>query len=147
MSVKLQKQLAAKIAKAGIDRVWVDPEKTEKVESAITRDEVKKLIHEGLIKILPKKGISGGRKKKVKEKKARGKRKGPGSKKGSRISGKTVWIKKIRPIRAELKGLRDNRRIARSTYRKLFAMAKGGAFKSVSHLKEYIKAHRLTRKR
>ncbi|MBS7648046.1 50S ribosomal protein L19e, partial [Candidatus Bathyarchaeota archaeon] len=64
-----------------------------------------------------------------------------------RISGKTVWIKKIRPIRAELKGLRDNRRIARSTYRKLFAMAKGGAFKSVSHLKEYIKAHRLTRKR
>ncbi|MEM3754375.1 MAG: 50S ribosomal protein L19e, partial [Candidatus Bathyarchaeia archaeon] len=58
MSVKLQKRLAASIAKVGIDRVWIDPEKIEKVESAITRDEIKKLIHEGVIKILQKKGIS-----------------------------------------------------------------------------------------
>jgi len=147
MSVKLQKQLAAKIAKVGIDRVWIDPEQIEKVESAITRDEVKKLIHEGIIKILPKKGISSGRKKKVRKKKAKGKRKGPGSKKGSRISRKTVWIKRIRAIRAKLKELRDNKVITRSTYRKLFKMAKGGTFKSVSHLKEYLESYGLIRKR
>jgi large subunit ribosomal protein L19e len=146
MSVKLQKRLAAKIAKVGIDRVWIDPEKIEKVESAITRDEVKKLIHEGVIKILPKKGISSGRKKEVRKKKAKGKRKGPGSKKGSRIDRKTIWIRRIRAIRAKLKELRDNKIITKSTYRKLFKMAKGGAFKSVAHLKEYINTYKLAQK-
>ncbi|MEM3506105.1 MAG: 50S ribosomal protein L19e [Candidatus Bathyarchaeia archaeon] len=146
MSVKLQKRLAASIAKVGIDRVWIDPEKIEKVESAITRDEIKKLIHEGVIKILQKKGISSGRKKEVKRKKARGKRKGPGSKKGSRIDSKTLWIRRIRAIRAKLKELRNNKIITRSTYQKLFKMAKGGTFKSVSHLKEYIDTYKLARK-
>jgi large subunit ribosomal protein L19e len=146
MSVKLQKRLAAKIAKVGMDRVWVDPEKIENIESAITRDEVKKLIHEGVIKILPKKGISSGRKKEIRKKKAKGKRKGPGSKKGARIDRKTIWIRRIRPIRAKLKELRDNRIITKSTYQKLFKMAKGGVFKSVSHLKEYIDTYKLARK-
>jgi large subunit ribosomal protein L19e len=57
-----QKRLAAQLLKVGATRVWVDPEDTDRVSSAITRQEIRKLIHEGSIRKLPMVGISRGRK-------------------------------------------------------------------------------------
>jgi large subunit ribosomal protein L19e len=135
------------LLKVGLNRVWIDPEKIEKVESAITRDEIRKLIHEGAIKALPERGTSRGRKRIIHRKKAAGRRRGAGSRKGSRYSKKLAWVNEIRAIRGRLRKLRDKRMITKSTYRKLLLMAKGGAFRSVSHLHEYIETHKLARKR
>ena len=44
MSLVSQKRLAANILKVGTTRVWVDPEDTDRVSSAITREEIRKLI-------------------------------------------------------------------------------------------------------
>jgi len=141
VNIKTQKRLAAEIFKTGINRVWVEPDELERVGSAITREEVRKLIHEGIIKKRPQNGISRGR---VEN---RPRRRGPGSRKAGRASKKERWIIGIRKIRSRLLELRDKKLITTPVFSKLFLMAKGGAFRSVPRLEEYIETHRLARRR
>lgn len=134
--------------KVGEKRVWLDPEDIDAISSAITRKEIRKLIHEGAIRSIPETGTSRGRTRALKSKKNAGRRTGPGSRKGTRIARKTAWILRIRAIRDRLRELRDKRLLVRTqTYRKLLLMAKGGSFRSSSHLDEYIEAHKLARRR
>jgi large subunit ribosomal protein L19e len=147
MSVMSQKRLAAEMLKVGTTRVWVDPEDTDRVSSAITRNEIRKLIHEGSIRKLPEKSISRGRKRIRREELLAGRHKGPGSTKGSVADSKRRWVVRIRSIRRRLRALRDKRFITTGIYRKLLMMAKGGTFRSASHLDEYIETHKLARRR
>jgi large subunit ribosomal protein L19e len=133
--------------KVGENRVWLDPEDTDVISSAITRTEIRKLIHEGAIRVLPEIGTSRGRTRTLKAKKKIGRRAGEGSRRKARTARKTEWILRIRAIRYRLRELRDKRMIPTQTYRKLFLMAKGGAFRNSSHLDEYIETHKLARRR
>ncbi len=139
MSLKSQRRMASELLNVGINRIWIDPEEIDRVEAAITKNEIRKLVHDGIIKSKPKLGISKG--KYVK------KRRGPGSKKGSGIPKKKIWIIKIRALRKNLRELTVKRSITKPTYRKLFNMSKGGAFRNTEHLKEYIEAHKLLRRK
>jgi len=47
VSLKSQRRLAASLLGSGESRIWIDPEETTRVESAITRQEVKSLIDTG----------------------------------------------------------------------------------------------------
>ncbi|MCK5562869.1 50S ribosomal protein L19e, partial [Candidatus Bathyarchaeota archaeon] len=76
MSLKSQRRLAAQVLKVGANRVWIDPERNDDVEVAITREEIRKLVHEGVIKALPKKGISRVRARVLHKKKKKGLRRG-----------------------------------------------------------------------
>jgi large subunit ribosomal protein L19e len=148
--LKSQRRLSAQILKVGENRVWINPENIDDVDTAITREEIRKLIHEGIIKPLPKRGVSRGRAKVVHAEKKKGKRSGPGSRTGSpraRISRKEAWMTKIRALRKKLRELKTGRIITESNYRKLYKMAKSGRFASVSDLVRYLKAHELWRKR
>jgi len=147
MSVTSQRRIAADIMKVGENRVWLDPEDIDAISSAITRAEIRKLIHEGAIRALPETGSSRGRTRTLKSKRNIGRRSGHGSRKGAHITRKTAWMLRIRAIRDRLRELRDKRMIQTGTYRKLFLMAKGGAFRDSSHLDEYIEAHKLARRR
>jgi len=145
-----QRRLAAQILKVGQNRVWMDPERMGDVEGAITREEVKKLIHEKVIKSLQEKGVSRGRAKAIQEKKRRGRRKGPGSRGGSgyaKISKKEAWMRKIRSLRKRLRELKVSRVIAETTYSQMYRMAGSGRFGSIADLERYLKAHDLWRKR
>lgn len=139
--------MAAEILKVGTTRIWVDPEDTDRVSSAITRNEIRRLIHEGSIKKLPEAGISRGRKRVRRLELLEGRHKGPGSTKGKARYGKRRWVVRIRSIRRRLQTLRDRRLITTQVYRKLFLMAKGGAFRSAAHLDEYVDARKLSRRR
>ncbi|EHP87744.1 50S ribosomal protein L19e [Methanotorris formicicus] len=144
MDVSVQRRMAADILKCGLDRVWVDPEKLDLVKAAITKDDIRALIKDGVIKKKQKKGISSARTKKLKEQKRKGRRRGPGSRrgaKGARTPKKERWMNTIRPLRKLLKEFRDNGTIDRGTYRKLYRMAKGGAFRSRSHMLLYMRDH------
>ncbi len=148
MNLTTQKRLAADILKIGVNRVWIDPDHSEEVSQAITREGVKKLIADGTIKARPKKGISSYRSKKIAEQKSKGRRKGRGSikgAKGARNPKKKAWMTTIRALRTDLKDMRENREINRTTYRKLYKMAKGGAFRSKSYMKTYARDHDLLR--
>ena len=145
-----QRRLAAKILKVGQNRVWIDPERIEDAEAAITREEIRRLIHEGVIKPLPEKGVSHGRARVIHEKKKKRRRCGPGSRSGSaraKISKKEAWMSKIRALRKRLRELKANKIVTESTYRKLYRLASSGRFVSVADLERYLKTHELWRKR
>ena len=146
MNLTTQKRLAASILKVGLNRVWIDPERMEEVSRAINREGVKQLINSGAIKAKHKKGISSYRSKKIAEQKAKGKRKGSGSRrcgKKARTPKKKAWMTTIRALRKDLKEMRANDEIDATTYRKLYNMAKGGAFRSKSYMKNYARDHDL----
>jgi len=145
-----QRRLAAQIMKVGNNRVWIDPQRTEDVESAITREEVRKLVHEKVISASPIQGVSRGRAKIIQAKKRRGRRKGPGSKSGTPkavITKKEAWMKKIRSLRRRLRELKANRTITEGTYRELYMIAGSGRFASIAEMERYAKAHDMWRKR
>jgi large subunit ribosomal protein L19e len=128
----------------------MDPEKADDVEAAITRDEVRRLIHQGTIKASPEKGISRGRARIMHEKKKKGRRCGPGSRTGSshaRVSKKQAWMSRIRAQRKKLRTLKTKKMIVENYYQKLYRMAGSGRFESVADLERYMKAHELWRKR
>ena len=150
MSLKSQRRLAAEILKVGESRVWIDPERIDYVETAITREEIRKLIHEKVVKSLPEKGVSRSRARVLNEKRKKGLRKGPGGKSGparSKISKKQAWMNRIRPLRRRLNELKDTRAITVSNYRKLYDMSESGVFESKADLERYIRTHGLWRKR
>jgi large subunit ribosomal protein L19e len=145
-----QRRLAAQILKVGQNRVWIDSQRMDDVEGAITREEVKKLIHEKVIIALPEKGVSRARAKTIQEKKRKGRRKGAGSKSGAghaKISKKEAWMSRIRSLRKRLRELKATRIITETTYRKLYRVAGSGRFESVADLERYLKAQDLWRKR
>lgn len=149
-SLSSQRRLAAQILKVGQNRVWIDPERIYDVETAITREEIRKLIHEGAIKRLPEKGVSRARARILHKKKKRGRQRGPGSRSGSshaKISKKEAWMKKIRALRRRLHELKASRVITRNTYRKLYKMASSGRFESIAEMERHLKTHELWRKR
>ncbi len=146
MNVSVQRRMAAEILKCGIERVWIDPTQLERVKMAMSKDDIRALIKEGVIKKKQKKGISSARVKKLKEQRKKGRRRGPGSRRGAagaRTPPKERWMATIRALRRTLKQLRDSGKIDRRVYRKLYRMAKGGAFRSRSHLFLYMKEHEL----
>lgn len=149
MNLKNQKRLAASVLGIGVNRVWIDPEMAEEVEAAITRQEIRKLINDGAIKAIPEKGLSRGRAREQAAKKRAGRRRGPGSRKGSKysvVSRKEQWMSRIRAIRKRLRRLRDRRMITVSNYRMLYRKAKGGEFRSVAELERYITDKNLRRR-
>jgi len=149
-SLKSQRRLAARILKVGQNRVWIDPDRIEDAEASMTREEVKKLIHEGVIKPLPERGVSHARARVIHEKKKKRRRCGTGSRTGSAraiISKKDAWMSKIRALRRRLRELKTHKIITESTYRKMYRMASSARFGSVADLERYLKAHELWRKR
>jgi large subunit ribosomal protein L19e len=142
MDLKNQRRMAAEILKCGVNRVWMDPNRLEDVEDSITRADIRTLISSGTIARAPKKGISRGRARHVAAQKAKGRRKGQGSRKGTknaRKSGKDRWIQMIRPVRKRLKQLRDEGKITKGVYREYYLKAKGGVFRNVGHLNSHLR--------
>ncbi|MEM3616434.1 MAG: 50S ribosomal protein L19e [Candidatus Bathyarchaeia archaeon] len=149
-SLKSQRRLAAQILKVGEDRIWMDPNRIEDVEAAITREEVRKLIHEGVIRPLKEKGVSRARARIIHQKKKKGLRRGSGSRSGAakaKISKKEAWMNKVRALRKRLRELKANKTITESTYRTLYTMVKSGRFTSIADMERFLKAHDLWRKR
>ncbi|MFP3984832.1 MAG: 50S ribosomal protein L19e [Candidatus Bathyarchaeia archaeon] len=147
MSLKSQRRLAAEILKIGENRVWIDPDRIDDVEAAITREEIKKLVHEKAIQSIPEKGISRARIRVLHEKTKKGLRKGPGKRSKTRMSDKELWMKKIRALRRRLRELKEKRTITEHTYRQFYKMAGSGVFESIADLERRIKAQGLWRTR
>ena len=138
-----QRRMAASLLKCGINRVWIDPDRSEEIAKAVTRGDIRTLIRGDAIQSKQIKGISSGRKKFIKGQKKKGRRKGPGSREGAkyaRLPKKERWIRTIRPIRNYLKKLRDEKKINPKIYRVYYRRTKGGEFKSKEHLRTHLVA-------
>ncbi|MHA1106342.1 MAG: 50S ribosomal protein L19e [Promethearchaeota archaeon] len=149
MSLKAQKRMAAQILKCGENRVYFDPYLIEDIRMAITREDIRNLIKEGVILKKYEQGISKHRKNVRHERKKKGRARGLGKRKGKRTARtpkKQAWMRKIRPQRRELKKLRDRKLITTATYRKLYKNAKGGMFQSVAQMNRHIKEKELLKR-
>jgi large subunit ribosomal protein L19e len=145
-----QRRLAARILKVGQNRVWIDPARIDEVDGAITREEVRKLIHEKVIVSLPEKGVSRSRAKTIRTKKLLGRRSGPGSLKGaaySKVTKKQAWMIRIRSLRRKLRELKASRVITEATYTQYYRMAGSGRFQSIADMERNLKANEQWRKR
>ena len=117
MIITNQRRMAAAILSqkegrpVGVHRVWIDPDYLDEVISAVQKDDVRRLIEDGVIKARPIKGTSRSRARKAAQQKAKGRRKGHGSRKGSsnaRAPKKERWMRLIRSQRRELKEFRED---------------------------------------
>ena len=136
--VASQKRIVASVLKCGVNRVWFDPTRISDIENAISREDLRALITDGVIKARQKKGVSRGRARARIAQRYYGHRKGPGKRKGAagaRNPSKTAWVQKIRAIRKVLVELREAKTIDRHMYRILYRKAAGGQFRSVAHMK------------
>ena len=145
--LKSQKAMAARVLKCGMTRVWISPENIADVEEAITAEDIRALIKDGVISAKPKKGNSNFRRKKIAAQKKKGRRRGRGSRKGN-VAGekKRAWISRIRAIRKLLRELKAGGRIDGKTYRSMYTKSKSGIFRSRSHTMIYLERNGLLRK-
>ncbi|MHB8634537.1 MAG: 50S ribosomal protein L19e [Thermoplasmatota archaeon] len=137
-----QRRLAADIMKAGSSRVRIDPDRLDEVAGAVTRADVRKLVSGGVITKVQASGVSRGRGRKLAMQKRKGRRTGPGSRKGAanaRRPRKAVWVNRIRALREELSVLREKGAIDAKVYRDYYVRAKGGQFRSRAHLRSHMK--------
>jgi large subunit ribosomal protein L19e len=119
----------------------MDPDRLEEIAKASIRKDIMVLINGGAIKKKPVQGISSGRSKYKKNQKEKGRRRGQGSRKGTkyaRLPRKERWIRTIRSLRIYLKQLRDEKVITPHLYRTYYMRAKGGEFRSKQHLRSHL---------
>jgi large subunit ribosomal protein L19e len=139
--LKAQRRMAADVLDVGKDRVWMDPEEQAELAEAITREDIREMVDQGLIRVKDAKGNSKGRARERQAKRDYGHRKGAGSRKGkagARQNKKRAWISRIRAQRKRLRELRDDGPLSPSEYRTLYNKASGGEFDSVDRLETYI---------
>jgi large subunit ribosomal protein L19e len=142
MGILTVRRIAAELLGAGESRVRIDPKNSRKADEALTRDDVRSLISQGVIYAVRKTGVSRGRGRRKHIKMKAGRRRGVGSRKGKRYSiipRKRVWISHVRAQRALAKSLLLEKKIQHDAYRKVYRMIKGGAFKSKANLLSHLK--------
>src|SRR3990172_11632349 len=146
MMLKNQKKLAAVVAKAGIERVRLVPERISEIKEAIKKEDIRTLIKSGAITISNTKTPSRGRARARHAQKKRGRSRGTGRRKGAqgaRAPKKQAWVRKIRLIRRTLKSLRGSDKISQQTYRDIYMKAKGGFFRDRGHMLFYLQQNKL----
>lgn len=130
----------------GENRIWFDPSSISRVREALTRDDVRRLIDEGVIRAEAARGVSRHRGRDKAEGKRAGRRKGHGSRKGTahaRAHPKDVWMAKARSQRKLLRILRTDGRIDSKSFRKAYMLVKGNTFRGKAALTVYLKENNL----
>lgn len=136
-----QRRLAADVLDVGENRVWFDPNAQGEIASAITREEIRELVQDGIIRAEPARGNSRSGARERDAKRAYGHRKGQGSRKGTttaRHDDRREWIDRIRAQRRALRSLRNDGILTPSEYRTAYDKARGGEFHSVRYMYNYL---------
>jgi len=141
-TLALQKRIAASVLGVGKNRVKFDPERLADIREAITKVDIHTLIKEGVIKKKPVRGVKRRAGKIRQKRKRKGRRRGTGKKRKIVNKRKQDYVKKIRKMRKHLNSLKKAGSITPKEHTKLRRLAKVGTFRSITDIKEYIKAKR-----
>jgi len=142
VAISTVRRIAAKLLKVGENRIRIKPGELKRVEEALTADDVRQLIRDGVVGALRVKGVPRIRAKLKHAKMKRGRRSGSGSRKGAKyagVSAKDRWKSKTRLQRKTLRMLRDSKRLAGGVYRQAYLMIKGNAWRSNAAMLAHFK--------
>ena len=138
MQITNQKKMAAQLLKCGVHRVWINPSYLDQVAQSVQKEDIREAIDNGWIKAKAIKGTSRVRALKRASQKQKGRRKGQSKRSGTanaRNPRKQRWMATIRAQRRTLKEMREEGILERSQYRHYYLKAKGGSYRSISHMK------------
>ena len=143
MDPRKARELAAGIMKCGENRIYISPDGLTKVAEAMTKDDMRQLIAERVVKKRAAVDQSRGRARILKAQRLKGRRRGQGKRTGTKkVRGeqRNTWINKVRSQRAMLKELRKTNPAAVEAkgYGKTYRRIKGNYFKGKNYVKEYI---------
>ncbi|CAE7274586.1 RPL19B, partial [Symbiodinium sp. KB8] len=139
--LRVQRRLASEILKCGQKKVWMDPTECEEINSANSRQNVRKLIGDGFIMKRPDVVHSRARVQARLAAKQKGRHTGHGKRKGTRdarLPMKVIWVRRIRVLRRMLRKYREQGKIDKSLYHELYVQVKGAKYKTKRQLMEVI---------
>ena len=150
MKLDMQKTLASKVAKVGTGRIKIDPANAEQVKEAITKADIRDLIDQDVIKVMPLVRNSKARARARAAAKKKGRQRGAGSKVGratARSPPKKEWINRIRLQRKIIKSFKDSGRLSTGDWKTLYYRAKGGFFRNKRHLLQTLEQGKLLKEK
>jgi len=144
MKLDKLKAMAGKILKKSKHKLILDQDKLESnkkmISDAITKDDARQLIVDGVVKKKTNTGHSRGNARLLLVKKKLKRKRGPGKRKGTKKARatKSEYNLKVRALRKRLRELKSEDKLKDKNYNNLYLKIKGNYFKGKKHLEEYI---------
>ncbi len=129
MTIKFVKRVAGELLGRGENAIKIKQSAIEDAEKALTRDDVKRLIQQGDVFAEPPKHNLSLHGKILKQKRVKGRKRGPGKRKGTyKARAGRSWERQVRSQRYLLRRLKEIGKIDTKTFKRFYALIKGNAF-------------------